>query len=200
MGVCMCDCIHRRNDKWQRLVIILNNILCLSGWWSEGVLSVVSTGLLKRAELSSTDTSWSGTHTSRCSRTSNSLILNSIILKWVPPTAHTKPVQRKMSNVFFFIFYKPVQCFLSPVRDGMCATTSMSAGQTLGCPRVLLPCWTSVSMYFRDGTLQCRDWALLGRAFREVLLWLYTAVLASAAQVNSNAIMWCHFAKEGVMH
>lgn len=50
--------------------------LCVLGWWNVGVSNVVSTGLLRRAGLSSMDTSWSGTHTSRCFRTSNSPILN----------------------------------------------------------------------------------------------------------------------------
>lgn len=82
-----------------------------------------------------------------------------------------------------------VTVFLSLERDGRCATTSMSAGQTSGCPKVLLPCWTSVSMYFRGGRLQSRAWAPVGRGLRGVPLWLCTAVPALAAQVNACPIV-----------
>lgn len=68
-------------------------------------------------------------------------------------------------------------------RAGRCVTTSMSAGPTLGCPKVPLQCWTSVSMYFRGGKMRSKDWGLVGQALREAPLWLCTAVQASAAQV-----------------
>ncbi|XP_069553583.1 tyrosine-protein phosphatase non-receptor type 9 isoform X3 [Brachyistius frenatus] len=70
-------------------------------------------------------------------------------------------------------------------RDGMCATTSTSAGQTLGCRRVLLPCWTSVSTYFKGGRLQSRAWGPAGGGLQGGPLWLCTAVLASVVQAHS---------------
>lgn len=79
--------------------------------------------------------------------------------------------------------------FLSLERDGRCATTFMSAGQTSGCPKVLLLCWTSVSMYFREGRRQSRAWAPVGRGLQGVPLWLCTAVPALAAQVNACTIV-----------
>lgn len=81
--------------------------------------------------------------------------------------------------------------FLSLVRDESCTTTSMSAGQTLGCPSVLLLCWISVNMCFRGEKLQSRAWAPVGRGLQGAPLWLYIAVLALAAQVNAHIVKGC---------
>lgn len=78
--------------------------------------------------------------------------------------------------------------FISREKDGRCATTSMSAGQTLGSLKVLRPCWTSASMYFRGETLQSRAWVPAGQDLQVALLWSCTAVLVLAAQVNTYAI------------
>lgn len=74
--------------------------------------------------------------------------------------------------------------FVSLERDGRCATTSTSAGQTSGCPKVLRLCWISVSMYFRGGKLQSRAWGPVGRGPQGGPLWLCTAVPGLAEQVR----------------
>lgn len=90
-----------------------------------------------------------------------------------------------ISSVFIISMWP----FISLERDGRCATTSMSAGQTSGYPKVLQPCWTSVSMYFKGGRLQSRVWVPVGQGLQGAPLWLCTAVPVSAAQVNTRIIL-----------
>lgn len=73
----------------------------------------------------------------------------------------------------------------SLVKNGKCATTSISAGQTLGSPKVLQPCWTSVSMFFRGERLPSKVLVLVGRDHLGDPLWLCTVVLVLAAQVKT---------------
>lgn len=65
-----CGFIYRKG-----IIFDYNTVwFCVLGWWNADVSSVVSTGLLKRARLSSTAISWFGPHTSMSFRTSNSPI------------------------------------------------------------------------------------------------------------------------------
>lgn len=80
-----------------------------------------------------------------------------------------------MSGFVFFVF--------SLVKDGKCATTSISAGRTLGSPKVLQPCWTSVSMFSSGGRPPSKVSVLAGQDRLGGPLWLCTVVLALAAQV-----------------
>ncbi len=104
----------------------------------------------------------------------------------IGPHAHTCHFQGKSLALFL---YEPLWPFFSLERDGRCATTSMSAGQTSECPKVLRLCWTFVSMYSRGGKLQSRVWAQFGQGLQGAPLWLCTAVLASAVQVTASLIM-----------
>lgn len=118
-------------------------------------------------------------------------------------TSHNIDDFRFLAEFFYhqilFSFYNlNMLPLLSLERDGRCATTSMSAGQTLGCPKVLLPCWTSVSMYFRGGRRQSRALVPVGWDLQAAPLLSCTAVLVSAAQVNTFYIFFFFLGGGGV--
>lgn len=78
---------------------------------------------------------------------------------------------------------------LSLVKGGTCATTSISAGRTLGSPKVLQPCWISVSMFYRGGRLPSKVSVRVGQDRQGGPRWLCTVVLVLAAQVIPQAVL-----------